>query len=206
MSIQIRHRAARERRITLIGPVKPKTTRKSRKGNVFDRDAFTIDWDNKQVTCPQGHTSTSWLTPVSVAPYIHAKFAKRDCLPCPLKPQCTRSEHRLVGFLPRELKDLQTEARAEQQTRPWQRRYALRAGIEGAISEFVHGHGMRQSRNRSQGKAHVQHVLTAIAINIERVAAHGPLARERPPRTPTALQGFLDWQRIPQPRIWRATG
>ena len=77
---------------------------------------------------------------------------------------------------------------------------AVRAGIESTVNEFVNGHGMRQARYRSQTKTHVQHVLTAIAVNIERVNAEltTPTA-ERRPRTPTALQNFLDWQRIPRP-------
>lgn len=43
-------------------------------------------------------------------------------------------------------------------------------------------------RYRSQDKAHVQHVLTAIAVNLSRISAHLPAERERWPRTPTALQ------------------
>ncbi|MEU9348429.1 transposase [Streptomyces sp. NPDC048278] len=83
----------------------------------------------------------------------------------------------------------------------------LRAGIESTVSEFVNGHGMRQARYRSRAKTHVQHVLTAIAVNIERVHAEQttPTA-ERPPRTPTALQSFLDRQGIPRPTAGRTAG
>ncbi|MFJ5221408.1 transposase [Streptomyces sp. NPDC088400] len=66
-------------------------------------------------------------------------------------------------------------------------RYSLRAAIESTISELVNGHGMRQCRYRSQKKAHVQHVLTAIAVNLERIDVHLPPAPARQPRTPTAL-------------------
>ncbi|GAA5706828.1 hypothetical protein AQJ43_36655 [Streptomyces avermitilis] len=83
----------------------------------------------------------------------------------------------------------------------------MRAGIESTVNEFVNGHGMRQARYRSQTKTHVQHVLTAIAVNIERVNAELTTpAAERRPRTPTALQNFLDWQRIPRPTAWRTAG
>lgn len=78
-----------------------------------------------------------------------------------------------------------------------------KAAIESTISEFVNGHGMRQCRYRSEEKAHVQHVLTAIAVNLERIGVHLPPAPARQPRNPTALQGFLDWQHIPRPRSWR---
>ncbi|MGW7731048.1 transposase [Streptomyces canus] len=97
----------------------------------------------------------------------------------------------------------QSASRSEQQPREWLSRYSLRAAIESTISEFVNGHGMRQRRYRSEEKAHVQHVLTAIAVNLERIGVHLPPAPARQPRNPTALQGFFDWQRIPRPRYWR---
>ncbi|MFG2707980.1 transposase [Streptomyces sp. NPDC048386] len=56
--------------------------------------------------------------------------------------------------------------RTEQQTQKWSSCYSLRAAIESTISEFANGHGMRQRRYRSEGKAHV---LTAIALNLERI-------------------------------------
>ncbi|WUH95626.1 transposase [Streptomyces sp. NBC_00433] len=48
--------------------------------------------------------------------------------------------------------------------------YAFRSGVEGTVNEFAHGHGMRHCRHRGQPKAHPHHVLTAIAVNIERLS------------------------------------
>lgn len=78
---------------------------------------------------------------------------------------------------------------------------ALRAAgrHRSTISEFVNGHGMRQCRYRNEDKAHIQHVLTASAVNLERIDVHLPPTPARRPRNPTALQGFLDWQHIPGP-------
>ncbi|MFJ3824959.1 hypothetical protein [Streptomyces nodosus] len=39
------------------------------------------------------------------------------------------------------------------------------------MNEFVNGHGMRQCCYRSEEKAHVQHVLTAIAVNLDASAS-----------------------------------
>ncbi|WP_449203877.1 IS1182 family transposase [Streptomyces sp. HJ7] len=205
-SVPLRERASREHEITLVGPVRRKSTRKSRKGNVFDRAAFTIDWDRQKVTCPGEKQSISWATFASIAPYVQVKFSKVDCGQCPMKTACTRSSHRLLTFLPQQLNELQAEARGEQETHQWKARYGMRAGIESTINEFVNGHGMRQCRYRSADKAHVQHVLTGIAVNLERITVQLSPALEHQPRTPTALQGFLDWQGIPRPRSWRATG
>ncbi|MER6958393.1 transposase [Streptomyces sp. NPDC000618] len=69
--------------------------------------------------------------------------------------------------------------------------------------EFAHGRGMRRCRYRGQTKAHLQHVLTAIAVNIERLSrqsSDGPA----PPRPPTAFQNHLDRHGVPRLRSWRA--
>ncbi|GAB7183556.1 hypothetical protein ATKI12_3387 [Kitasatospora sp. Ki12] len=75
--------------------------------------------------------------------------------------------------------------------------------IEGTICEFAHGHGMRRCRYRGQPKAHLQHVLTAIAVNIERLSKQPP-DESPPPRRPTAFQEHLDQHGIPRLRSWRA--
>ena len=58
----------------------------------------------------------------------------------------------------------------------------MRSGVESTISEFVNGHGMRQTRYHSENKAHVQHVLTAIAINVERISTGETSLPERAAR------------------------
>ncbi|MFE7467272.1 IS1182 family transposase [Streptomyces sp. NPDC057499] len=203
LSVALKQQVARDHGVGLVGPIRARSTRQSRKGTVFSRDAFTIDWDTKEVTCPHGKISRPWTTPPSIASYFQAKFSKKDCGQCPVKAACTRSDVRLLSFLPRELHDIQSESRAEQQTQEWLSRYSLRAAIESTINEFVNGHGMRQCRYRSEEKAHVQHILTAIAVNLERIDVHLPPAPARKPRNPTALQDFLDWQHIPRRRSWR---
>ncbi|CAL9271584.1 hypothetical protein SUDANB5_00028 [Streptomyces sp. SudanB5_2050] len=118
------------------------------------------------------------------APGELVRFAKEDCGQCPVKSSCTRGDRRQLNL-----------------------NYALRAGIESTVNEFVSGHGMRQTRYSSQTKTHVQHVFTAIAVNIERVNAELTTpAAERQLQTPTALQNFLDWQGIPRPTSWRTAG
>ncbi len=78
--------------------------------------------------------------------------------------------------------------RAEQQTADWRRRYNPRAGVEGTISEAVRGYGVRRCRYRGHTKTHVQHVLTACAINAARVAdGHGRGGTPAPGRNPSRL-------------------
>ncbi|GGQ36725.1 hypothetical protein GCM10010266_70140 [Streptomyces griseomycini] len=146
----------------------------------------------------------------AAAPLIVARFTKSRCRPCPVRSRCTSTvdSARTVGFPPRELRDLQLRVRTEQQTSRWKARYAVRSGVEGTVNEFVHGHGMRRCRCRcrGQGKAHVQHVLTAIAVNIERLSGLPPTEEASMPRRPTAFRNHLDRREIPRPKSWRSLG
>ncbi len=205
--------AAREHQVTVLGPLKSNPTRQHRRGEGFARDDFHIDFDRRQVTCPQGQVSAGWHGPYptsspTAAPLIVARFTKSQCQPCPARAQCTtsRESHRTVGFPPRELRDLQLRVRTEQQTSEWKARYAVRSGVEGTVNEFAHGHGMRRCRYRGQRKAHVQHVLTAIAVNIERLSGLPPAVEAPTPRQPTSFQRYLDQRETPRLKSWRTLG
>ncbi len=65
---------------------------------------------------------------------------------------------------------------------------------------------MRHCRYRGQGKAHIQHILTAIAVNIERLSGLPPTEETPTPRRPTAFQNYLDRREIPRPKSWRTLG
>ncbi|MFF1649629.1 transposase [Streptomyces sp. NPDC058240] len=65
---------------------------------------------------------------------------------------------------------------------------------------------MRRCRYRGQPKAHLQHVLTAIAVNIERLSGRSAAEETSPSRPPTAFQTFLDQQGIPRSKSWRTLG
>ena len=139
------------------------------------------------------------------APLIVARFTNKQCQPCPARAACTTSGDgkRTVGFPPRELCELQVRNQADQQDPAWHKRYAVRSGIEGTVCEFAHGHGMRHCRYRGQPKARLQHVLTAIAVNIERLSQLPP-GQGTSPRPPTAFQDYLDQHDIKRLRSWRA--
>jgi len=48
--------------------------------------------------------------------------------------------------------------------------YKKRAGVEGTVSQAARAFGMRRSHYRGKAKTHLQHILTAAAINIVRVS------------------------------------
>lgn len=167
-------RAARMHGITLLGPVVPDNSHQAKAGSGFAKSAFPVDWDRQQATCPQGAVSREWRPlRISGHDYIQVKFAKGDCLACPVRPECTTSatRPRALALLPtRELHEIQMRNRLEQATDEWQHRYAIRAGIEATLSQNVRTHGLRRSRYRGLARTHVQHVLTALACNVARVA------------------------------------
>ncbi len=47
--------------------------------------------------------------------------------------------------------------------------YAKRAGIEGTLSQGVRAFELRRSRYFGQAKTRLQHIATAVAINIDRL-------------------------------------
>ncbi len=63
------------------------------------------------------------------------------------------------------------KARVRQKTEEFQKQYALRSGIEGTISKGIRAFEMRDCRYIGLAKTHLQHILTAAAINLGRVFA-----------------------------------
>ena len=60
--------------------------------------------------------------------------------------------------------------------------YSVRSGIEGTISQGIRGFNLRQCRYIGLAKTRLQHILTAAAINLERIYAWLtgiPLAKTR---------------------------
>ena len=195
--------AAHRQQIALIGPIGNNSSWQKRANTGFARTDFTIDFDKHQVTCPQGKISGNWLETESPGqpPTVIVKFNERQCDPCPSCASCTRSrEGRSVNFPPRHLHELQQGNREHQDHPHWLRAYGSRSGVEGTVAEFVGGHGARRCRYHGLAKTHVQHVLTAVAVNIERLHNHArPDHRDR---QTTALQQYLITRELPIPRWW----
>jgi hypothetical protein len=141
--------AARARGITLLAPLLPDSSPQARSGG-YTADMFTIDWDTKQATCPQGAVSSSWTPARSKGTsIIIARFAKATCQPCPARARCTTAVRsgRQLGFRPRRIHEAVTAARAEQAGEAWQRRYRIRAGAEATIAQATHVTGIRRARH-----------------------------------------------------------
>jgi Transposase DDE domain len=103
---------------------------------------------------------------------INVVFAKADCSQCRCLSQCAKakSKRRTINIKPQELHEALRHARKREKTEELKKEYKKRAGIEGAISQGVRAFSMRRSRYIGRAKSHLQHLATAAAINLERVA------------------------------------
>ena len=170
--------------IALIAPLLADTSAQARAGTGYARADFTVDYDAKTVTCPQGKTSSSWTacTQKGHAAAV-ATFSPSDCGPCPARPQCTTSSRnrRQITILPRDLAQAQAAARAAEKTIPFQADYARRAGVEGTMHQAA-SHGARRARYRGLPKTRLDHAFMAVALNLLRLHAFWtgtPLDRRR---------------------------
>ena len=161
--------------VDLIGPLPPDSGWQARGEGGFDLSRFRIDWDRKQVTCPNGKTSRNWHDSRSRQglPIVQVSFRGPDCTLCPDRARCTRSPTSARGltFRPRVQYEAQRLLRAEQATDAWQERYGHRSGVEGTIAQASRRGDLHHARYRGLAKTHLQHVLTALALNLVRFDA-----------------------------------
>ncbi len=160
--------------IDLFGPVRPDVRWQGQDEQAFDITRFQIDWDQQTVTCPIGKTSAGW-NPDNKGPRgkptIQINFRRQDCRDCEARAKCTRSRSapRNLTLHPREQQLALQAARERQKTDAFHEIYPLRSGIEGTIGQAVDKLKMRRSRYRGLTKTHFQHLVTAAALNIQRV-------------------------------------
>ncbi|MFJ4859120.1 transposase [Streptomyces sp. NPDC088730] len=167
--------AARLHRVTLVGPLPASTSPQHRAEDGFGRENFVIDFDQREVTCPNGQVSGNWQDlPVAEPTSVTVRFDARQCGRCPEQTGCPPGSFRSLYFPARRLHELQAKNRADQQDANWRKLYGLRSGAEGTIEDFAHGYRGRRCRYHGLAKTHIQHVLTALAINVERLSLQEP--------------------------------
>jgi hypothetical protein len=155
----------------VLGPVAQTPGWQSQQAGSFAPQAFQLDWQEQQATCPQGQTSlTCHEREDRGRPIIKIQFATATCRHGPVRAQCTQSTRgRSLTVLPQEAQQARQERLREQSTRTFQQRYARRAGIEATLSQAVRTSGLRRSRYRGLPKTHLQHVIIAAALNLVRL-------------------------------------
>jgi transposase len=177
--------------IDLVGPVPPDTSWQTQAAMGFAVADFPIDWQAKTAQCPQGHQSYQWMSRIDRHHHevIHIKFDPKDCLACPVRSLCTHSakEPRSLMIRTQQAHQALQHARKQQQTSAFKDVYAKRAGIEGTLSQGARAFELRRCRYIGEPKARLQMFMTALAINLVRIAAwtlERPLGQTR--RSPFA--------------------
>lgn len=159
--------------VDLFGPTRKPVSWQANVEEAYDLSTFVIDFEVRTATCPQGYTTDRWYDRIDRRgkPITQVQFPKAVCQACPARERCTRSRSagRLLGFMREdEFKALQA-ARQREQTDEFKEAYKKRAGVEGTISQAVGVLGMRHTRYRGLDKVHLQHLMTAAAMNLMRV-------------------------------------
>ena len=168
-------RSREDHGIDLVGPPRGNPTWQTKAEGGYTIGRFEVDWERERVRCPQGKLSSAWSRQIdhTGTPYVSVMFRQADCGACPARALCTRAAHRArhLKLQPRAEYEALKAARGRLATKEGRRCYARRAGIEGTIPQGVRAFGLRRSRYRGLAKTHLQHVASAAAVNLERLAA-----------------------------------
>ena len=107
-------------------------------------------------TRPAGHTSVTWHPGHDRwgNAVIHIDIHQRHRRPCPHRLLCThaKNEPRELTLKPRAEHEALLAARERQTTADWQAQYAVRAGIEGTLSQGTRAFALRQARDMGVAK------------------------------------------------------
>lgn len=162
----------RQYQLDLLGPVRGDYHRQAQEGKGFAAADFVIDWEAQQATCPAGQTSISWTPAIDRGknPVIKIKFSMTDCQACDQRADCTDGKRRSLTLRPQEQHEALQARRQRQETIEFKQNYAKRAGVEGTMSQSVRRCGIRRTRYVGLPKTRLQHLATASALNIIRLA------------------------------------
>ena len=170
--------ARTQHRIDLVGPGRRNLSWQSRSGGeAFTLAAFTVDWDREVAHCPEGKESAFWTSDAK----HRGRAASSTCSSTPStagsvpRARCTRArskyQGRVLAVMPQPEHEALAAARAREGTAEGKRLYAQRNGIEGTLSQAVRAFRLRRARYRGLAKTGLQHVATATALNLDRIAA-----------------------------------
>jgi transposase len=176
---------SQQKGIDLMGPPLPNPSWQAKIEGGYDASQFTIDWDEMVAICPQGKRTVYWKeeTRTSGKTSIHFAFSDTACLACQARDRCTRAQKkgRQLRVPPQAAHQALQQARHRQETDAFWQLYRRRAGVEGTIDNAMNVKGARRARYTGLARTHFQQLMTATAINIERVTRW--LLGERPKAT-----------------------
>jgi transposase len=138
---------------------------------VFRPQAFTLDAQGEELTCPNGQkTRRRTYSPRENG--WRFRFSTKQCRGCPLRAQCLlkpgKRGPRVV--VKNDYEEEYRRARAKAQTPEYARVRKEHPKIERKLGEMVRWHRARRARYCGRAKVLVQGLLTAVAVNVKRIA------------------------------------
>ena len=169
--------AAREHQVTLTGPLPGNPTRQHRRARVTaattSGSTTTAGGDLSPGPGQQGGTAHPDLL-ARRGSADRGPVHQSQCQPCPVRAVHHLPRGRARGFPPARTPTTCKSGTAPTSKTPPGTSGTPSVGNRGHRLRVARGHSMRQCRYQGQPKAHVQHVLTAIAVNIERLSQLPP--------------------------------
>ncbi len=161
--------------VEVVGPLTRDRSWQARTEGGVTQNQFVLEWEAKRARCPEGVSSQSWNEERDKEgnEVVVVQFPEVACGSCRRAEQCTKAKRRrrTLTLRPREQYEALQTGRAEQQTTAFRHRYRRRAGIEGSFSQGNGRSELRQARYWGLAKVHLQHILTAVALNLYRALA-----------------------------------
>ena len=174
-----------KRGMDLVGPVQIDPSWQAQAGLGFDASSFIIDWEKQRAICPQGMVSNKWTTVKQNKQQLYNfRFPRGTCSRCVVRPNCTQavSTPRALSIQAQPAYEALRAARQRQKEAVFWEQYAKRAGVEGTVSQCIAIADLRRARYTGLAKTCLQHILTALGMNILRLGAwwaERPQARTR---------------------------
>ena len=165
--------SARDHGVALVGPVLRDDQWQGRTSGAFRLEDFDLDWGRRIATCPEGHESRSGSDERDLGrTAMRIRFSTTQCKACPSKPR-ERGAEPVGSSLRARARSTRPPcaARAREKEPEFVADRRRRAGVEGTLSLGVRAMGLRRSRYIGLAKTHLQHPVTAAAINLVRLAA-----------------------------------
>lgn len=137
----------------------------------FTSEAFAVQVQDRQATCPAGHANSqcSRLEEQATGRVSYRfEWDTATCAACPLHAQCIKTEQKHRTLVVGEHHTVLQARRVEQQTPAFKQRMKQRNAIEGTQSELVRAHGMRHARYRGLAKCRLQNYFIGAACNLKR--------------------------------------
>jgi IS5 family transposase len=149
------------RGITIVAPIKEDFN----PTGLLSQEKFVLD--KTGVTCPAGNrTMISNYNEKEGTTIFY--FKKEICKQCSLKDQCTKQEGRTITIGKHH--ELVMEAKEYNKTQDFKDDMKQRAHIEPKNAEMKRFHGMARARYWGLPKVNVQFIITAIVVNVKRLA------------------------------------